>query len=239
MKALIVDDEPMPAKHLKILVEKHCFEIASLEMLHSPVVALQHLKDHTYDVLFLDVEMPGMTGFELLEKANLPATTQVIFTTAYSQYALDAFKVNAAHYILKPVVTEELIQALRKALKMSNYQPKPPNTNPSADHERITIFHNDEHHILATKDILRLEADGSYTKVVLQKQQIISSKSLGHFEKKLPTDHFFRCHHSHLINLNALVKIGKGRPGYVVLSNEDVVPVAQSKKEELEKRVGI
>ena len=115
MKALIIDDEPMPGKHLQGLIEEHCFEIEHTHVIDSPLVALDHLKENEYDIIFLDVEMPHINGFELLKKVRIPAKTQVIFTTAYSQYALDAFKVNAAHYLLKMVKKDDLIEAVRKA----------------------------------------------------------------------------------------------------------------------------
>lgn len=118
MKALIVDDEPMPAKHLQNLVEKHCSEITQTRVLNSPIEALEHLKEHHFDLLFLDVEMPELTGFELLEEANLTPSTQVIFTTAYSQYAVEAFQSKEVHYMLKIVSKDELVAAVRKATQM-------------------------------------------------------------------------------------------------------------------------
>lgn len=233
MRALIIDDEPMPAKHLKAMLEQHCFEIDSIEIINSPIVGLERLKSNPFDLLFLDVEMPKMDGFALLEKAQLSHRTQVIFTTAYAQYAIDAFKANAAHYILKPATKEELINAVRKAVRIlpSKSEPDP---LPSAKNDVISVYYKDEHHIIKTSEIIRIEGSRSYSSVILKDKKLLSSKGLGVFEKKLVPPAFFRCHKSHLINLNRVRKVGKGRNGYVILSNSDMVPIAQSKKEEFE-----
>lgn len=232
MKALIVDDEPMAAKHLQFLIEQHCFEITSTHLIHSPIAAIKHLRTHQYDLIFLDVEMPEISGVELLKQVMLPRQTQVIFTTAHAQYAIDAFQADAAHYLLKVIQKDKLILAVRKVSNNSAPTPAPEDL-------AISVFQNDEHHILRAKDILRFQAQGSYTSILLPQQKFLSSKGIGHFEKKLRGSSFFRCHNSHLINLQKVVKIGKGKSGYVVLSNEEVIPVSNAKKEELERRMGI
>lgn len=236
MRALIVDDEPMPAKHLLGMIEKHCFEIDHAHIINSPTKALEHLKSNQYDLLFLDVEMPQLDGFELLEEAQLTPSTQVIFTTAYSQYAVDAFKANATHYILKLVTQEELVKAVRKAtLLLRNAN----NSIPKHSNDVITVFHGGEHHLLKSGDIIRLEADRSYTSIVTPKKTFLSSKGIGQYAKKLPDHVFFRCHHSHLVNLQEVVKMGKGKDGYLILSNNDMIPISLSKKRELEAKLRV
>jgi len=240
MKALIVDDEPMAAKYLQTLVEQHCFEITSTHLIFSPIDALAHLKEVAYDIVFLDVEMPELDGVALLEKAQLPVATQVIFTTAHSSYAIDAFKANATHYLLKPINKEELTMAMRKAMRLMNLNKPLPNENtPQNDNGVISIFHEEEHHIIKISDILRFEADGSYTKIVLEKTKYYSSKGIGYFEKKVEGTSFYRCHNSHLLNLQKVVRMGKGKGSYAVLNNNDTVPISTTKKEEFEKRMGL
>ena len=117
MRALIVDDEPLPGKLLMEMINKHCFEIEETSYISSSTEALKELSDSHYDIVFLDVEMPGMNAFEFLDEANLPHNTVVIFVTAYSNYAVEAFKADAAYYILKPVQKEELIKLTNDFLR--------------------------------------------------------------------------------------------------------------------------
>ena len=162
MKTLIVDDEPMPGKLLQELIKKHCFEIEETHFETSPRAALERLKKERFDILFLDVEMPGMNAFELLEQIDLPRETVVIFVTAYSNYAVDAFKANVAYYILKPVVVEELIKAVRKA---SAHLQKNAQKRSELSNDSISIYDGEEYQIIPLEEIIRLEADGSYAKV--------------------------------------------------------------------------
>ena len=239
MKVLIVDDEPLSSKYLKGLIEKHCFEISQVEMLNQPLEALEHLKTNTYNIIFLDVEMPELDGFELLEQANLPSTTQVIFTTAYSQYAVDAFKANATHYLVKMVDAEDLVKAVRKVSKILQNQLIAKKSIDNQNSKAISIFHEGEHHILKEDEIIRFKAEGSYTLVVLADKQFLSTKGIGYFEKTLTPSLFCRCHHSHIVNIKMISKIGKGKKGYVVLLNEELIPLTSTKKSTLETLLGL
>ncbi len=225
MKALIVDDEPLPAKLLDELVKKHCFEITSTEVLNSPTKAIERLKEEHFDVIFLDVEMPKMDAFQFLNSAKLANDTVVIFTTAYSEYAVDAFKANASYYILKPVDKEELITAVRKANVQLRNSFK---SNSTIEH--LSIFEGDEYQLIKIKDIIRIEGDGSYSKVITKSKDYLSSKRIGFFTSKISNENFFRCHNSHIVNTNRIKKIGKGKSTYIVMENEDTVPVSPSKK---------
>ena len=235
MKALIIDDEPMPAKHLREMIKHHCFEIGLTEIIHSPITAMKHLSENEYDILFLDVEMPEMSGVEFLKQIQLPQKTAVIFTTAYSEYALDAFKANAIHYIMKPVEETELIKAVRKTL-LKNQEG---NSNGSDSFNTITVYDGEEYLIVKTADIIRLEADGSYTKIVLKEKNVLTSKRLGFYEEKLGLKKFMRCHNSHLINIAEVAKMGKGKGPYLIMSNNDMLPISNSKKQEIEKILGL
>ena len=234
MKALIIDDEPIPAKHLSGLIKKHCFEITSTHIIHSPVKAIEHLKKNYYDLIFLDVEMPEINGFEVLEDVDLPNETQVIFTTAYSQYAIDAFKANATHYILKLVTKEELIVSVRRA--QSRLLCIKDKENES--YESISVFDGKEYLIINQKDVIRLEGDSGYTKIIVEgNKHYLSTNRIGYYNEQLNHKRFIRCHYSHIVNLSKIVKIAKGKPNYVVLSNDELIPVSNSRKEELRKRI--
>lgn len=237
MKSLIVDDEPMPGKMLVELINKHCFEIEETHHETSPHEALERLKNEHFDIVFLDVEMPGMNAFELLDQIDLPRDTVVIFVTAYSNYAVDAFKANAAYYILKPVVKEELIKAVRKA---SAHLQKGSLNNKEARVGSISVYDGENYQIIHNEDIIRIEADGSYAKVICTDgRSLLSSKRLGHYEKQLDDKGFYRCHHSHLINLQHLLKVSKGKSPVLTLKNDQVVPLSPSKKQQLNRLVGL
>lgn len=229
MRALILDDEPMPAKYLEQMVIKHCFEIKHIEIFNVASRALKELETDPYDIIFLDVEMPEMDGFQFLEKADLPVETQIIFTTAYSEYALEAFKANARHYLVKPVVKDDLILAVRKAL--SAIPTKEQNTEKK---NYISIYDGEEYLLLKKDEIIRFEADGSYTKVItLNSKSILSSKRLGEYEKKVDPKEFVRCHNSHLVNINFINKVSKGKGGYLSLKNDEVIPISTTKKDDI------
>jgi two-component system LytT family response regulator len=232
MRALIIDDEPMPAKHLRAMIEQHCFEITETEIIRSPKMAIEHLKEEVYDLIFLDVEMPEMDGFELLNHVELTKSTAVIFTTAYSEYAVQAFKANATYYIMKPVEEKELVVAVRKAIQKTKLQ----SAKESAD-KSLSIFDGEEYIIIKTKDIIRLEADGSYTKFILADRTILASKRMGYFSEKLPQQDFVRCHNSHIVNIEKIAKISRGKSGYLIMSNDNIVPVSPSKKGDLDKLI--
>lgn len=235
MKALIIDDEPMPAKHLQEMIKKHCYEIAETELCFAPEEGLELLKNEQFDVIFLDVEMPKMDAFDFLEKAELGADTVVIFVTAYSQYAVDAFKANATHYILKPVLEEDLVKSVRKAVRQLSKSKKEEKPKPSS----ISVYDGDEYEIIKSEQVIRLEADGSYTKIFLQDRQLVSSKRLGFYEERLSNSGFFRCHNSHLINLSYLEKVGKGKSSYLIMADEATIPLSANKKSQLEDLLGL
>lgn len=235
MKALIIDDEPMPAKNLAQLVDLHCQEITSVKILLSASKALDLVKEEKFDLIFLDIEMPEMTGFDFLELANLSDKTKVIITTAYKQYAIEAFDANATHYLVKPVKEKDLLKAIQRV----NEEQKNSKFPSKEGYGVLSISDGKEHHIIQEEDILRLEADGSYTMFVLKGRTLVSSKNIGTYESKLSKSLFFRPHKSHIINLKYVVKLNKGRGGYIVLSNKELIPLTESKQEAFEKAIGI
>lgn len=228
MRALIIDDEPMPAKLLQDLVRKHCFEIRETEVITVASHALEHLKTNSYDLIFLDVKMPEINGFQFLDHAQLSVDTAVIFTTAFADFAVDAFKVNATDYLMKPYQEDDLIRAVRKVSEKQRSLDKPDRKG------TISIYDGEQYLIIKEEDIIRLEADGSYTKIITVSHGAqMASKRLGQFESQLNPDEFFRCHHSHMINLQQISKVSKGKSGYITLMNKEEVPVSQARKEVL------
>lgn len=233
MKALIVDDEPMPAKYLQELIKQSCFEIDTALLAISAEEGIRFLEKESVDILFLDIEMNTMTGFDLLNKVNIAASTKVIFTTAYSKYAVDAFRADALDYLVKPIQKDELISAVRKVSKAKS-------SSGAKDSKKSIFVYLDEEYInLKIEDIIRFEADGSYTKIVCATNTLLSSKPLGFYENEMLDLDFVRCHNSHLVNIDNIAKIGKGKSAYLELTNEDIIPISASKKEALKAKLRI
>ncbi len=193
------------------------------------------------DLIFLDIDMPGSTGFDLLRRFPQPLPFAVIFVTAYDHFALPAIKTSAVDYLLKPVDVEQLVFAVNKArriqklLQLDQAQQTIPSTSlhPS---DRIALPTLEGLALVVRSNIIRLEAEGSYSRVYLSggEQQLVS-RSLGDWEQILP-EAFFRVHHSNIIQLHHVVKYIRGRGGYLILSNGDKVDVAARRKDELLRR---
>jgi two-component system LytT family response regulator len=234
MKALIIDDEPLPAKYLKELINSNCREVLSCEIITNPVLALEIIKEHDYDVIFLDVEMPKMTGIEFLKHAKLGSNTSVVFITAHENYAIEAFKSNAVHYILKPVDLEELKVATSKVKK---YRELVKESEKSKQKGSITLFDGTDYRLIEFDSLIRIEASGSYSKVVLDNDShILVSKRLGSIQKELDQEVFFRCHNSHLVNSKKIEKISK-TSSTINLINGELIPLSSSYKSELNRRI--
>jgi two-component system LytT family response regulator len=200
--------------------------------------ALAALRQQQPDLLFLDIEMPRLNGFDLLAQLGA-ATCKVIFTTAYDQYAVRAFKFNALDYLLKPIDREELIKAVDRAAQASAPSPERVQAvrllreQPMPD--RIALPVGQELLFVEVADILYCESDGSYVSVFVQgaSKPILLSKSLRELEELLNNPQFFRSHNSYLINLRHISRIVRSDGGEIILRNGASVPVARAKKQEL------
>ena len=216
MTTLLLDDELYCTDVLNILLRKHCPSLEIVAIYNDPLLALEYLSENRVDVIFLDIEMPVLNGFELLRK--MPKMhSKVIFTTAYDQYALKAFRFNAIDYLLKPIDKTELMEAVGK-LSIG---------------QEIVFVNVDQ--------IICCEADGSYCKVYCEGQTkpYLLSKNLKDIEEMVQQPQFIRPHASWLINSHFIEKIIKGEGMEIVLSNQLHIPVARSKKQEIMKWLGI
>lgn len=191
MKAVIVDDERIARRELRRLLEAHPeVEIAGEAANGEEALAL--LEKLEPDLLFLDIQMPGMSGFDLLDR--LREVPEVIFTTAFDQHALKAFEVNALDYLLKPIAPVRLATALQK-LQGRRARPRPDQ-----------LFLRDGEHcwIVKIEEIDLLEAEGNYTRIFFRKERPLIPGSLAAFEQRLGPERFFRASRKHVINLNSL-----------------------------------
>ncbi|MEO6882667.1 MAG: LytTR family DNA-binding domain-containing protein [Bacteroidia bacterium] len=243
MHALIVDDEDLGRSALAHLIKKHCPEITSIVEAKSVKESLEILKKTHVDVVFLDIEMPGGSGFSLLEKLE-NYTFSVIFTTAYNQYAIRAFKFSAVDYLLKPIDADELKNAIKKIEKKTDSK----QLNESVKYllntynlpivSKIALPTQIGLEFIEIKNIIRCEADGKYTICILTSgKKIISTRSLKDFEELLVPNNFFRIHHAHLVNLEHIKNYFKGDGGYIVMSNGDNVTISKRKKDAFLKKL--
>lgn len=244
LKAIIVDDEPYSCESLATLIERYCPYLKIADTCYSGAQAILSIAEHQPDILFLDIEMPWMNGFELLQQ--LPAINfDIIFTTSYDQYAIKAIKVSAMDYLLKPIDRDELQAAVQKVM-----QNKPVTTTqqiemllqkinkPAAAINKIAIPTMGGLQMVAINDIISCASDSNYTILSLKdKQKITASRTLKEIEELLEEHSFVRVHHSYLVNLNEVNKYVKGEGGYLIMNDNSTIDVSRSKKELLLKKL--
>ena len=245
MRCIIVDDELKAREILCAILEEHCPSMTVVAQASNIEEAENLLNNHQIDVLFLDVEMPGGTGFDLLEKVK-SIDFEVIFTTAYDQYAIKAIKFSAIDYLLKPLQVDELKDALSRvtekrngvdALSKDNLLALLENVKPR-NKKKIAIAEGKGMVILSIDQIVRCEADKNYTNIFLQNgQHILSSKNLKEYEDMLRDETFYRVHQSHLINLNFIEKLTKEDGAYLILKDGSQIEVSRRRKSELMDRL--
>ncbi len=240
IKAIIVDDEINGAEVLQFLIQKNCSNVQILAMEHSVDAAISSIQIHKPDLVFMDIEMPTGTGFDVIQHTS-EVGYETIFITAYEHYAIKAFKTNAIDYLLKPVDIDELVNAVKNAEKRISTSSK--NNNVAIEslilsaiqkNKKISIPSQEGILWVDLYDIIRFEADSNYTHVYIKnKKKIMVAKTLKSFEDQLPNTNFCRIHSAHLINLNEIEKYIKGDGGIVVLKDNTNVPVPRANKAEL------
>jgi two-component system LytT family response regulator len=240
INAILVDDEATSLEALKIRIEKYCPNVVIKGTYSSASHAVNAIKEIKPDLVFLDVQMPEMSGFDVLQQAS-PINFEVIFVSAYDQYAIKAIKFSALDYLLKPVDVDELIHAVEKVTERLNnksnafqYQSVVNNIQlRSGKIERIAVPTLDGIDFFDTRNIIYCKAEGSYTTLMLRdNQREIVSKNLVDFENLLVESGFCRVHHSYLINLDHVQKYVKGEGGYVILTDNHRADISRRKKEE-------
>jgi two-component system LytT family response regulator len=237
LQAVIVDDEAKGIEFLQYTLEKHCHEVEVIKTFTAPLEALDEIPALKPDILFIDVEMPRMNGFELVERLQNKGI-KTIFVTAYNEYALKAFRVAAVDYLLKPIDSDELKEAVQKVIDSrenpeSGIQELLQFMKAQQGLKKIHISTDKGVYFLEPEDIIYCTSDGSYCELFLMDgSKLVSSKSIGEFEKLLTEKGFFRIHHSSLINVNHLKKFSKVDGGFVEMVNGVELAVSRRKKDE-------
>lgn len=239
MKAIIIDDEQDSLDSLEIEIDRHCPDVNVVAACTDPRTAIDEILKHKPDILFLDIEMPHMNGFELLQK--LPSLDfHVIFVTAYDQFAVRAFDFNATDYLLKPIMRAKLVQAIQKVQdqqehKISQTQLDALLTNMQMrGMEKIALPTSDGFEFVHMNDIVYVKADSNYTWVHLQnKQKHLLTRTLKDVSGLITFPQFFRAHQSYLVNLNHVRRYVRGQGGYLLLKDNTQIPVSRANKDAL------
>lgn len=245
IRAIIIDDEKNAQRVLSLLVKANCPEIEVLTHCSSGTEGLEQIAKLKPDLIFLDIQMRDMSGFDMLEKMD-EINFEIIFTTAFDQYALDAFKVSAVDYLMKPIDEIDLQKAVNKAKK--HFENKRTNRQVSflLDHLRnnaetsekiIALPSQTGLEFIELEDIIYCQSDSNYTHFVFTSdKKMIVSKTLKDIEALLPRQSFFRVHNSYIVNLKYIRRYLKADGGYLIMSNDDKVKVSRAKKEGLLER---
>lgn len=241
--AVIIDDEPKLREVINIKLNQFCPEIKVLGQASNVDEAFSQICLLKPQLIFLDISMPIETGFDLIEKFDV-IDFEIIFVTGFNEYALDALKVSAVDYILKPVQTASLVQAVTKAKsridersKIAKYELLKHNINHIGDQNtKIAIPGSQAYEFVKIEHIIRCEGWQKYTKIHLASGDVIvSSYNIGVFRDMLESYDFFSTHKSHLINKNHIARYLKD--GTVIMSDGSSAPVARRKKEEFMEQV--
>ncbi|HEY0676944.1 MAG TPA: LytTR family DNA-binding domain-containing protein [Chitinophagaceae bacterium] len=245
IKTLIIDDELKARNVLRHYIESFIPQITEIRHADSVDAAIEILKVFEADIVFLDVEMPHKNGFQFLMEITNPSF-DVIFTTAYNQYAIQAIRFSALDYLLKPVDPDELQAAVQRHIEKKEarqtqkelYQNLVENISKSNVKDfKIAVPSAEGFYFFEIDDILRLEADRSYTHIhLLNKRPFIASKTLKHFEDMLEEFNFIRTHKSHLVNPRHVTRLTSDNE-YVLLSDGSKVEVSRRKKEDVQKQL--
>lgn len=249
IRAAIIDDEQHSIDTLNWKIENYCEDVEVVRTFSDPVEGAEFLKNNSIDLLFIDIEMPMMSGFDVLEEVGEKIDFEVIFVTAYDSFGIKAIKFSAIDYLLKPVQNKELMAALEKYANRTSKTLKQKQvfgllSNIKAEGERskskIGLVSKDSVEFVYPSEILFCEADSNYTIVHLcdQSKRMIS-KTLKDYEGMLSEFGFIRPHNSFLINLEEVREYKRQDGGSIIMSNGQKIPVSKHRKDSLKQYLGI
>lgn len=225
MKCIIVDDEPMLRQHIAEMTEQIDF-LDLVETFPSALAATSRLQQGDIDLIFLDINMPYLNGIDFLDSLDNPPLC--IFITAYSEYALEGFRLQAVDYLLKPIIFQRFYQASTKAYQLFVQRNKPLQES-SPNDNMLFVRQGDAFVKISWTDILYAESMQNYTKLHFKERTITIHQTMLALEEALPSNHFFRIHKSYLVNVNHIDIITGGR----VYIQEQELPISRTKREEL------
>jgi two-component system LytT family response regulator len=245
IKAILIDDEVHCLDTLSILLKDYCPEVQVIDQCSSARLGIASIQKHSPGLVFMDIEMPSMNAFEMLEQFD-EIKFAIVFTTGYDQYAIKAIRFSALDYLLKPIDPKELVAAVHKVqtqkylasdeqyrMLQSHIQHKDYNFT------KIAMPTAEGFELIPAEQLVRCEADDNYTHLFLKnKSKIIACRTLKDIEEQLQDfSSFIRVHHSYLVNLNEVTKYIRGEGGYLVMSDGTTVSVSRSRKDLLLKKL--
>ncbi len=245
MRAILIDDEPDNLKLLTLQLGRHCPQVEVVGQYTESMEGLKGIRTLQPALVLLDIEMPVMNGFQLLEKVG-DINFQLIFITAYDQYAVRAFRFSALDYLLKPVDTIDLVAAIQRAEKLSKINPQQLDllqqyyaAGAGGSPQKIALPHTHGLVFVDIAQIIYCEADSNYTRFYLENgEQHLISKTLGTVQEVLEPRNFVRVHRQFMVNIVHIKKLIKGEGTYLLLTNGASIPVARQQKERLMERFG-
>lgn len=246
LRVVLIDDEVNNLSALKEKLTKHCPEVLIVAECDNAADGIKSIDGLRPDIVFLDIEMPVMNGFVMLQQLTYK-NFELIFTTAYDHYAIKAIRYSALDYLVKPVEIEDLQDAVKRAAEKRNHSYPNPQIELLVEqlitkkntHSRIAIPTIEGLQFIKTDDIIYLEASANYTNIYCTgERKFLVSRTMKDFEDILPPEIFLRIHNSYIINKSFAEKYIRGEGGQVVLSNGVTLDVAKRKKSEFLKAIG-
>jgi len=238
IRSILIDDEARSIKTLQWQLAQYCPEVEIIGSYDSAAEGMAAIREKKPDLVFLDIEMPNMGGFEMLERLQ-PLDFAIIFTTAYDRFALKAFRYSAVDYLLKPIDKDDLCEAVSR-VKKDHGKDQQARIELLLEHlsgdqpiRKIVLSTLDSFVFVDIADIIYCESERNYTRVFLKEgKNIVVAKTLKLVEELISSRSFFRAHHSFLINLNNIKQFKKEDGGYIVMSNDASIPISRTKREE-------
>ena len=240
IKCILVDDEKNALEMMEWLLKTYCPQVEIVAMCNSAEQGIEAINSFKPDVVFLDIEMPKMNGFDMLEQFD-KLFFDVVFCTAYDQFAIKAFKYAALNYLLKPVDPDDLKVTIERIEERKNVPTReqfdlllqnihqPAKSTP----HRIALTTGDGLVFVSTQDIIYCEAESNYTHVILSGgRKILVSKVLKEIDEALSGPDFYRVHSSFLININRIKKFIRGDGGYIVMDNDASINISRNRRQE-------
>lgn len=231
-KTIIIDDEENSRSNTRAMLENYCPEIEIIAEAGSGIEGKKLIQELKPQVVFCDINMPGMTGLEMID-GLVHRDFCLIFLTAYSEHGINAVKAGAIDYLLKPLLLSELQGAVKKVVQY--YEQKGGTPNPAATNDKnlVLINHSKGFTLIDYKDIVWLEASDNYTNLFLNNgKKIVASKTLKEFEAILPTNVFFRIHRSSLINIDFIKEYSNAEGGTIIMTDGTSIQVSKARSQE-------
>ncbi len=245
IKAILIDDELNSLQNLQQKLEGFCPDVQVVAVSQKPEEGIVLIRQHQPDVVFLDIEMPRMSGFRMLEELG-EYDFDIIFTTAYNHYSIDAIRISAFDYLVKPIGIEDLQNAIERLSKNLNKHTKEKLdilrrslSDIKNQEDKIAISTSEGIEFIPIKDIIHIESSSNYSKVFLtSNKNLMVTKILKDFEEMLVPYNFYRVHNSHLINMNYIQKYIRSQGGQIQLQDGSIIDISRRKKDEFLKMIG-